>query len=192
MYNKNSLADTQVVSSALFQHNCPVKGEYRLNHNIKLVLRLVLLLAVMTAIFLFSSQPSDESQKLSDEFLDMLKPVLNILPEEADEGKIIRKLAHFSEFMCMGMASAMFFSELFLYHPKRLLRSAAVSAAMCVLYAFSDEIHQLFVPGRASRLTDVFIDSTGAMLGIALVLAYYMMMKKRKERSSCNGSAFSQ
>ena len=173
------------------EYNCPVKGKYRLNHSIKLVLKLVLMLTVMTAIFLFSSQPSDESQKLSNEFLDILQPILDILPPEADAGKNIRKMAHFFEFMCMGIASAMFFSELFLKHPKRLLRSVAISAALCVLYASSDEIHQLFVPGRACRLTDVFIDSAGAMLGIAIVLTFYIM-KKRKERNSCNGSACSQ
>ncbi len=172
-------------------YNCLVKGEYGLNHNIKLALKLVLLLTVMTAIFLFSSQPSDESQKLSDEFLDMLKPILDILPSEADAGKTIRKLAHFFEFTCMGIASAMFFSELFLNHSKRLLCSVTISAMLCVLYASSDEIHQLFVPGRACRLTDVFIDSAGAMLGIAIVVVFYIM-KKRKERNSCNGSACSQ
>ena len=188
MYNKNSLKGTCVMAS---EYNCQVKGEYRLNHNIKLILKLVLLLTVMTAIFLFSSQPSDESQKLSDDFLDMLQPILDILPPEADAGKTIRKMAHFFEFMCLGIASAMFFSELFLKHTKRLLRSVTISAALCVLYASSDEIHQLFVPGRACRLTDVFIDSAGAMLGIAIVLVYYMM-KKRKERNSCNGSACSQ
>ena len=175
----------------VFEYNCSVKGKYKLNHNIKLVLKLVLMLTVMTAIFLFSSQPSDESQKLSNEFLDMLQHVLDILPPEADAGKTIRKMAHFFEFMCMGIASAMFFSELFLKHTKRLLRSVTTSAALCVLYASSDEIHQLFVPGRACRLTDVFIDSAGAMLGIAIVFAFYVM-KKRKERNSCNGSACSQ
>jgi VanZ family protein len=32
-----------------------------------------------------------------------------------------------------------------------------------VLYAFSDEGHQLFVPGRTPSLYDVALDSSGAL-----------------------------
>jgi len=42
-----------------------------------------------------------------------------------------------------------------------------------VFYAFSDEFHQLFVSGRGPQLSDVWIDSAGAGVGI---LGYYVMM----------------
>jgi VanZ family protein len=35
-----------------------------------------------------------------------------------------------------------------------------------VLYAITDEIHQAFVPGRTSLVTDVGIDSIGGLLGL--------------------------
>ena len=163
------------------------KGEFGLEHKFKLALRLLLLLSVMSAIFVFSSQPADESQKLSDGFLDRLGAFLGFLPEIAgNAGKYIRKCAHFVEFMCMGMASEMFFSELYIDRRKRLLRSGAVSAAVCVMYACSDEFHQLFVPGRSCQAADVLIDSAGAALGIALVLACYVL-KIRKAGHSDNG-----
>ena len=38
-----------------------------------------------------------------------------------------------------------------------------------VVYAMTDEIHQLSVPGRAGRFTDVCIDATGAAIGIILL-----------------------
>ena len=44
---------------------------------------------------------------------------------------------------------------------------------MTFLYACTDEFHQLFVPGRAGRFTDVLIDTTGGiimLLFIALVI----------------------
>lgn len=37
-------------------------------------------------------------------------------------------------------------------------------------YAFSDEFHQAFIPGRTSTLTDVLIDSVGVALGLGIFL----------------------
>jgi VanZ family protein len=41
--------------------------------------------------------------------------------------------------------------------------------ALTTLYGISDEIHQLFVPGRNGRLTDVIIDASGALVMILLL-----------------------
>jgi VanZ family protein len=43
---------------------------------------------------------------------------------------------------------------------------AAWPVLFVMLYAASDEIHQLFVPTREGRLTDVVIDTTGAVVGL--------------------------
>ena len=53
---------------------------------------------------------------------------------------------------------------------ERHQRSAAIAVAVgiCVLYAISDEVHQLFVPGRSGQFKDVFLDSGGAIVGAAL------------------------
>jgi len=40
---------------------------------------------------------------------------------------------------------------------------------IAVLYAASDEVHQLFVPGRHGSLVDVAIDSAGALLAVILL-----------------------
>ena len=45
----------------------------------------------------------------------------------------------------------------------------------CLIYACSDEFHQFFVAGRAGRLTDILIDTTGSILG---VLTYYLVYNK--------------
>ena len=36
-----------------------------------------------------------------------------------------------------------------------------------MLYAISDEVHQLFVPGRGGQVKDIVIDSAGAIVGIS-------------------------
>ncbi len=41
-----------------------------------------------------------------------------------------------------------------------------------ILYAVSDEVHQLFVPGRGGQLTDVIIDTAGAGAGLGIYMPY--------------------
>ena len=48
---------------------------------------------------------------------------------------------------------------------------------ICILYATSDELHQLFVMGRSCELRDVFIDSLGSVSGIII----YNLIEKNKK-----------
>ena len=41
-----------------------------------------------------------------------------------------------------------------------------------VLYAVSDELHQLFVPGRHASVTDVGIDAAGILLALLVIRIY--------------------
>lgn len=74
----------------------------------------------------------------------------------------IRKTAHGLEYAVLGILA--FFT---IYRQKNI--SVIVAWALATCYAATDEIHQLFVPGRAGRITDVIIDSTGAIVGIIFV-----------------------
>jgi len=49
----------------------------------------------------------------------------------------------------------------------------------CVLYAISDETHQIFVPGRSAQISDVLIDSVGAIVGILMYLVLARIKLKR-------------
>ncbi|MGF0032687.1 VanZ family protein [Bariatricus sp. SGI.154] len=60
-------------------------------------------------------------------------------------------------------------------------KSIYYSVITGVAYAASDEFHQLFVPGRAGRITDVMIDSLGLMMGI--LFAYILLMLYAGKRS---------
>jgi VanZ family protein len=42
---------------------------------------------------------------------------------------------------------------------------------LCVVYALTDEGHQVFVPGRTASLYDVALDSTGALFSHFLTAA---------------------
>lgn len=53
------------------------------------------------------------------------------------------------------------------------------SLLVTFLYACTDEFHQLFVPGRAGRFTDVLIDCTGA-LALCIILTCIQRHRKNK------------
>ena len=50
-------------------------------------------------------------------------------------------------------------------------QAMVLGAAGAVLYAVTDELHQVFVPGRGPRVIDWALDCLGALLAIALLLA---------------------
>ncbi len=41
-----------------------------------------------------------------------------------------------------------------------------------LIYAFTDEIHQLFVPGRTGSLRDVSIDFSGMLIAAILIVKF--------------------
>lgn len=55
-----------------------------------------------------------------------------------------------------------------------------ISLILGVLYATSDEIHQLFSPGRSAQITDVYIDTLGILVGIFVILLFIKIFEKIK------------
>ena len=43
----------------------------------------------------------------------------------------------------------------------------ALAWIMAIMYAFTDETHQAFVPGRSSSIIDIGIDGIGALAGLS-------------------------
>jgi VanZ family protein len=57
--------------------------------------------------------------------------------------------------------------------PRRVgMRAAVVTFAMTVGYACTDELHQMFVPGRSAEVNDLLADAIGALGGIAACWAW--------------------
>lgn len=44
----------------------------------------------------------------------------------------------------------------------------AVALLLAILYGITDEVHQMFVPGRQASVVDFIADALGALLGVAL------------------------
>ena len=60
---------------------------------------------------------------------------------------------------------------------------AAIAVAICLVYAASDEIHQMFVPSRGPSPKDVAIDTTGALVA-QLGFAAWVNVRDGKEREA--------
>lgn len=121
-----------------------------------------------------STLPGGVSMELSDGFLALLSQGL---PALAVIGSIlIRKLAHFSEFACLGLLLG------WLLSPEGGFRGFAAPALLGTLAACVDETIQRFVPGRESSLIDVWIDIFGVCTGILLLRLGYRCIRRRKER----------
>lgn len=128
----------------------------------------VLVAICMGIIFYFSSQNADASSLLSDEIKSFFGLKAGI--------RLIRKCAHFLEFTGL---SVLVFNALYQSRKKTMpILTFLITAA----YAVTDEIHQLFVEGRACRVFDVFIDSLGAAVGIITLLILIEIYKSIKAR----------
>lgn len=78
--------------------------------------------------------------------------------------KPIRKLAHFTIYMILGIAVMNYMNTYKMDNKRRIILTIIVG----MLYATSDEIHQLFVPGRSAEVRDVCIDTLGVICGVII------------------------
>jgi len=54
---------------------------------------------------------------------------------------------------------------------------AGISLGFALIYALSDEIHQIYVPGRAFQISDLLLDLTGILLGLGI---YFWVYRKKE------------
>ncbi len=116
--------------------------------------------------------------EVSGAFSDWVKAVLEaILPGNQDDdslgGGLLRKLAHFTEFTCLGLLLGWLFA---------MLQKGKVLPFLCGVAAASmDETIQRFVPDRGPSVKDVCIDSCGVLTGIVLLYLGHTYLKRRKQ-----------
>jgi VanZ family protein len=135
----------------------------------------------MLLIFFFSSQIATDSNGMSTgitvairNLIIQIYPKLSISIETLNH--FIRKSAHFLIYFGLG------FLLKNAYHMSGYLniKGSLYAISVSILYAISDEIHQMFVPGRGPGIKDVFIDSLGALTGILFFTVFLMTYEKLK------------
>ena len=158
-----------------------------MNKNIlKHVIRYLLVIAIILlcyTIFKFSDARGQKSSKTSTEFTKILINLFENNKNMSQEEKyirvesiqpLVRKGAHFCLYMLLGiltMLCAQTFNWCKAY-------KFDISVIFILLYASSDEIHQLFVPGRSGQFIDVCLDTVAATCGILLVMLIIFIANK--------------
>ena len=155
----------------------------------KRMLLFILLIFWMGLIFFFSAKPAVQSAKMSTSVGKMIGRV--VVPEfeewsdtkqDAFAKKIdfaVRKSAHACEYAAL---SVLFFVN-YKKKSRKIKQIVGMSALSTALYAVTDEIHQLFVPGRSGQITDVILDSCGGLIGAVLSAIILRCMNRLKNEA---------
>jgi VanZ family protein len=127
-------------------------------------------LAWMGLMFYFSTKGwgGQETQSGLEKLLSLL-PLIKEQFSHADLAQlnfVVRKMAHFTEYAILTLLGYFAWSVSL---GQASLQAVRYALFCSIVFAISDEFHQLFEAGRTSLLTDVLIDCLGASL-VALVL----------------------
>ncbi|HYK64023.1 MAG TPA: VanZ family protein [Patescibacteria group bacterium] len=100
------------------------------------------------------------TSKIIDPILRLLIP--GVTAPAVDVGHmLVRKAAHFTEYGIL----------FWLLVRGPMAERPYLALMLCVVYALTDEGHQVFVPGRTASLYDVALDSSGALFSHFLSVA---------------------
>jgi len=157
------------------------------------VVTALLLVGLYIIIFSFSDQNGQESGRLSirisEECVEILQQVSGkewtaVFRRELSEylEHPIRKMAHFSEYACMGILVYILWRQ-WMVRNRRLY---VLVTSWVFLSAVGDEIHQLFVPERWGSVADVLLDTCGGLFGILLCVFIEHMHNKINVRRCKN------
>lgn len=151
----------------------------------------LLLLVWMYMIFRFSAQPAVESEQVSGSVsYRVVEVYCEMFHKELPQSRMdalaeaieypVRKAAHMTEYAVMGILAFAFLAG-YMQKKKKTYFAALLIVAF---YAASDEIHQLFVPGRSGQFSDVCIDTLGALLGLFVFFLLQKVWEKIAKRRS--------
>lgn len=175
------------------------------------VLFTALLLCTYIVIFIYSSENGEKSSNKSKGTMYNIICIVhgkeNVTNQEVESLEpILRKLAHFGIYTMSGIWSMCLMCTFFgkeenhveenssenvkikniitkikMESKTKEFRRVVISALTGFIYACSDEIHQLFSPGRSGKIIDIVIDTMGVLNGVLLVLLIcklYVTIKK--------------
>ncbi len=139
------------------------------------------LLVWLVVIFLGSTDlmSAEHTSRFIVPFLRWLKP--DISPESlASIHFIARKGAHLSEYAVLTLL--LLRAAVCVTNLKRSMLILCLSVwVACVFVAATDEFHQTFVRSRGASVSDIMIDSAGAIVGL-LIGAFFWMSRVRSTK----------
>lgn len=139
------------------------------------------LVAVMACvIFLASAHTGFQLDEGNDLLARTKRWLTALLSDAAGHPVDVSLVGHFTEYFLFGctLANALWSSVPKMSEHPRLL--ALASCGIASLYGVTDEIHQLFVPGRCCDPVDWCCDTIAALIGAAIVVAVIHRRRRAK------------
>lgn len=136
-------------------------------------------------VIFFNSTGHGSAENTNPVINNLIRRFLPALAARLNENELyqldfaLRKLAHLIEYAVLGF---LLYRALLAGRRGFSRRAAVHTLIIGPLYAVSDEIHQIFVPGRWASPLDVLIDSVGVLVGLAL--AAWIFRAARKSRNT--------
>lgn len=133
---------------------------------------------VMALVIFWMSAHTDEGINHGLGIISEVKAILasigaSIFGHQVD----VSPVGHFTEFFIFGLV---LFNALRLHLGANRIITLVVAVAIASLYGASDEIHQIFVPGRSCDIADWVVDTIAAFLGAGLM---FLILKARRKAS---------
>lgn len=148
----------------------------------KKIITIILIILWMILVFYLSNQGADDSAELSGGLTRKILQILHILDgktieEQAIIETVFRKLAHFCLYTLGGILILLHINLYKITDKNKVIASLIIGTT----YAITDELHQLFVPGRSGEIRDVCLDSLGLITGIILAFLVLKFIERRKK-----------
>ncbi len=150
--------------------------------SMKNFLNIVIVVAWCILILSFSSDNAVKSDIKSTLVVDTVKPaVVSVTdtigirkPTDDELQHFVRKSAHFLCYLILGVL----FFNMYKGFGIKIDKLALLSILSCFIFACFDEFYQTFIPGRAGMFTDSLLDTTGATLGVGLLIVVSKIRRK--------------
>ena len=133
------------------------------------VISIILFIFWIGLIFFFSNQNGELSNQNSGLVVNIVNSFLRLFNSNIDISNypvtvfIIRKLAH------MFLYFVLYLITYYMMYQFKIEKRKSLALLFCFFYAITDEIHQLFIVERSGKITDVLIDTSGAMIAWGLI-----------------------
>ena len=145
----------------------------------RIVLCTVILCLNLAFIWGNSLLPGEISGAISGWIKNLINCILNLPAADPEQGHgLLRKLAHFTEFACLGAVLSCLI---------RMLREKSAEQICLPLFggfltACIDETIQCFVPDRGPGILDVGIDTAGVALGVGISCLMIVRREGKKRK----------
>lgn len=162
---------------------------FRSNYSkLKVVMLILIIILMFFIITYFSSQQGTQSKststKLSIVIAKEWNEIFHLSQTQENQNnfivwlyKPVRKLAHIMEYALMAVVTYILIGQFTRNRRKMIITTIIIIACLASI----DEIHQLFIPLRSAKVSDVLIDSFGGIVGISFINLLYDIFGHNKK-----------